>query len=149
MNVVNLTRTVRHLLRAELLIAEIRLKLGARKAVLAFAAAIAFTLGFIMLNVAAYQWLKLTFGPVNTPLGIAAADFIIAGLAVTFALAGRPGPELDMALNIRKTLTDQLDEEMGSNPFLSRAAPFAAAPLLLPVVNLLINAMRRKQPLKP
>jgi hypothetical protein len=62
-----------------------------------------------MANVAGYNALQSSIGIVWAPAVVAAADFTIA--AIMLLLASRPGPEIDIALEVRKAALESINED--------------------------------------
>lgn len=153
MNIQALVRYGRLYLRSETLVAEIRLRLLAKKAaLLAFCVAVSL-FGIGMLNIAAFQALELIWGPIWTALTIAGVDFVLAGLALFIALMLKPGHELALAQEVRQTALDAAEQEITA----FRAAPLShiggllsgtleanAAHLLLASVKGIARSLRGK-----
>lgn len=138
----------RHLLRAELLIAEIRFKARARKLVLLAVAAALGLLAVVMVNIALYEWLKLSWGPVWTPLALAVADLLAALALILWSANLSAGPELAIAEDLRKTVSDDLEAELRSvtdiGSLWRSTQDMGTATLLVPVVTAIVRALRSK-----
>jgi hypothetical protein len=146
MRVSDLARLASQLVKVELLIAEIQLKVQGNKFLLGLVAVGALLFGVVMLNVAGYQWLTLQYGPVMAPLGIALADILLAAIALMIAFSMRAGPELLVAQELRKTLLDDIDKAFTLNTVKSgQASVFDLRTLqvLLPAIVTVVGAMRR------
>jgi hypothetical protein len=149
-----LVRQAGLLWRAEMLVVELRLRLLARSTVLVLFAIFITLFGLAMLNVAAFQALQAVAGPVWSAVGIAFVDFLLAGIAVLVALRAKPGPELELAQDLRKLALEALEGEAATvQDFLTGASvgrlvsePLQAmAPrLLVPLVGSIIRALRKK-----
>jgi hypothetical protein len=149
MKLPELVRHAKLFAKVELLIAEIRFRAHARRGLLA---ALAFTLGVLgvaMINIAAYEALKLTWGPVRTPLAIGIADLLLAGVASIMAIRARPGAELAVAEEMRKAVTAELDADLHSvsqvQNLLSASLEARTAQLLIPAISAIIGALRKKR----
>jgi hypothetical protein len=151
MNLQSIIRLARLSLRNEALIAEIRLRSYGRKAAFALFAGLTAMMALGFLNLALYQWLLSLWGPVWTPLAIAAANAALAAVALLAAVAVKPGPELQMAEDLRKLTTGALEDELhsattvaGLISTLSGGGEGAtSARLLIPAVVSIISALRR------
>lgn len=138
----------RHLLRAELLVAEIRFRARARRLVLLVAAAAPGLLAVVMVNIAVYEWLLSSWGPVWTPLALAAADVLAAAVLVLWPASGAAGPELAVAEDLRKTVSDDLEAELRPLTDIGGlwrgAQDMGTATLLVPVITAIVRALRSK-----
>ena len=147
-------RHVRVLWRAERIIAETRLRITLRRAMLyALAGLIAvFALG--MLNVAAFLYLETLWGPVWAALAAALGDLVLAAIVAGIALAMRPGPEVTAALELRDAAIDGLEAELGPLQerlgWLSRAArdplDTMLPAILVPLVTAIVRSLRKDKP---
>jgi len=100
----DLVRDFQVLRKTDALIARIWLNLGARRfGMFVFAGLIA-VFGLAMTNVAGYYTLQTKTGEV----GAAALDFLIAGVIMLVASKSRPGPELEVAYEVRKMAVDSM-----------------------------------------
>ena len=151
MNLQSLARNARLYARAEGLVAEIRLRLLARKFALSvFAVAIAL-LGLVFVNIALFNYLESAWGPVWTPLALGLANLALAVPVLLFASTAKPGPELAMAEDLRKAATAALDADFHTSQSLADslgglAGESNAARLLIPTIGLIIGALRWKKP---
>lgn len=153
MNIQALIRYGRLYLRSEALVAEIRLRLLARKAALmAFCMAVSL-FGIGMLNIAAFQALELLWGPVWTALTIAAVDFALAAMAFLLALMLKPGENLMLAQEVRQTALDAAEREITAvqaaplsniGGLLSGGLEANAARLLLASISGIARSLRAK-----
>lgn len=150
MSIQSIVRNGRVYAKTELLLAEIRLRAYARKAVF-FAIALGIALfGLGMLNVAAYQWLSRSWGPVETALVIAGVDFVVAALAALIGYTLAPGPELAMAEEMRNAALEATENEIALmqhgavSGLMTGAVELGAARLLVPTVSALMKGFRRK-----
>jgi hypothetical protein len=144
----DLAKAASQLLKVELLIARIQLRIQARRALLVYFALSLALFGVIMLNVAAYQWLKLQYGPVTAPLGIALADLLLAVLAAALAWGARAGPELEVAQDMRKMLLAELDGAVKKNAaplFAPSLLDFRSAQAVIPIAIALVRMLRRRR----
>jgi hypothetical protein len=152
MNIKSLSEKTRLCIRSEAMIAEILVRSYARKFALSCFAALTILMGVVFLNIALFIYLQMLWGPVWTPLVIGLGNFALAGLAVGLASLMKPGPELQMALELRKLSATTLEEELQSMQFasgllgsLGGAPNFSVTKLLLPAVISIVGAMRRRK----
>ncbi len=147
MNLQSLARNARLYARAEGLVAEIRLRLLARKLVLSVVAVAVALLGLVFVNMALFNYLESAWGPVWTPLALGLANFALAVPVLLIAASAKPGPELAMAEDLRKAAAAALEEDFHSGQGLGGfAGESNAARLLIPTIGLIIGALRRKKP---
>ena len=147
MNLQSLARNARLYARAEGLVAEIRLRLLARKLVLSVLAVAVALLGLVFVNMALFNYLESAWGPVWTPLALGLVNFALAVPVLLIAASVKPGPELAMAEDLRKAAAAALEEDFHSGQGLGGfAGESNAARLLIPTIGLIIGALRRKKP---
>ncbi len=72
-----------------------------RLGLLAFAGLIA-VFGLAMANVAGFYALQVSVGSVWAAAAVALVDFAIAAIVALLARASAPGPELELALDVRR-----------------------------------------------
>src|SRR5271165_2304866 len=95
-------RDLQVLRKADFLIARIWLNVIARRlALFAFAALIA-VFGLGMANLAGFYALQASVGVVGAASIAAAVDLLIAAVVLLVGRNSRPGPEIDLALDLRK-----------------------------------------------
>ena len=88
--------------KADLLIGKIWLGVFARRlGLFAFAGLIA-VFGLGMANLAAYNGFQQPLGPIWSAAVVAIADLVIAAVVLLVADKSRPGPEIDMAFEMRR-----------------------------------------------
>ncbi len=149
--------------KADSLIARVWLAVLARRfALFAFAGLIA-VFGLAMADVAGFFALQSVVSQVWAATIVALADFAIAVVMALVALASKPGPELDLALEVRgmalKSLqADARDIEAGVKAYgqqlrdaKDRIAGFVSSPLdtaaqklLLPAVIAIVKGLRAR-----
>jgi hypothetical protein len=104
----NLVRDLQVLRKADFLITKIWLNVLTRRlALFAFAGLIA-VFGLGMANVAGFYALQTLTGAVWAAAIMAVIDLLIASIVVLVAANSRPGPEIDLALDVRKMAVDSL-----------------------------------------
>lgn len=150
MTMTTLSRQIRLMLRAEILVIQAKLTFAARRGtMLAFALLFA-GLGLVFLNMGLFAWLSPLWGPVWTPIGLGFINLLLAVAAMALAALAKPGPELQLAEEIRAMAGESLEAEFRSTPLLGMlgGGGSAAAGLLAPAMSMIIGALgrRRRQP---
>src|SRR5437764_14676421 len=98
----NLLRDLQVLRKADFLIGKIWLSVLARRfGLYAFAGLIA-VFGLGMANVAGFYALQGSLGPIWAAVIVAIADLVIAAVISLIAGNAHPGPEIDLAMEVRK-----------------------------------------------
>jgi len=107
----HLLRDLQVLHKADLLIGRIWVNVLARRfSLFAFAALIA-VFGLGMGNVAGYFALQTSVGSVWAATIVAVADLVIAAIVLLVASNARPGPEIDVALEVRRMALDSVQSD--------------------------------------
>ena len=107
----HLLRDLQVLRKADMLIGKIWLNVLARRlGLLAFAGLIGL-FGLGMANVAGYNALQSSIGIVWAATVVAIADFAIAAIMLLLAGRSHPGPEIDIAFELRKTALESIHED--------------------------------------
>jgi hypothetical protein len=107
----NLVRDFQVLRKADVLIGRIWVNVIARRfALFAFAGLIA-VFGLGMANVAGFYALQASMGPVWAAAIVAIVDLAIAAIVLTVAVNSRPGPELDLAIDVRKMAVEAIQTD--------------------------------------
>jgi hypothetical protein len=150
MSMTTLSRQLRLMLRGEILVIKAELAFAARRgAMLAFALLFA-GLGLVFLNMGLYAWLSPLWGPVWTPAGLGLINLGLALAAIVVAAVAKPGPELQLAEEIRDMAGETLEAEIRSAPLLgmlgggASGGP-AAAGLLVPAISMIIGALGKRR----
>ena len=107
----HLLRDLQVLRKADMLIGKIWLNVLARRLGLSIFAALIGVFGLGMANVAGYNALQGPIGVVWAAAAVALADFAIAAIVLVLALRSHPGPEIELALEVRKTALDSIQED--------------------------------------
>jgi len=97
----SVVRTMRIIWRAELLIIEAKLAVAVKRIGATAFAGLVCIFGLGMLNVAGFFALEAAWGPVYAALGVAGIDFAVAALLMLWAGRVSPGPELELACEVR------------------------------------------------
>jgi hypothetical protein len=160
----HLVRDLQLLRKADLLIGKIWLEVFARRLGLSILAALIAVFGLGMANLAAYNALQAPLGPIWSAAAVALADILIAALVLQLASNARPGPEIELAFEMRRMGLDAIQKDAGD---LKRAVdaiagevravkddvaavihnPFdaAAQKLLIPAVLSVMKGLRAKK----
>jgi hypothetical protein len=107
----HLLRDLQVLRKADILIGKIWLNVLARRLGLFAFAGLIGLFGLGMANVAGYNALLSSIGMVWAATVVAIADFAIAAVMLLLASRSRPGPEIDIALELRKTALESIHED--------------------------------------
>lgn len=158
----NVIRNLQVLWRADTIIADIHLRMLLTKSGLrAFAALIA-AFGLLMLNVTAFFALEQYWGRVWAAAAVSGADLLVALILVLIAARARPGRELDLALEVRRSALDALEaearvvqqelsgmrDEIGKirttvTQFINNPLDAALSSLVVPLAGALVRTLRR------
>jgi hypothetical protein len=107
----HLLRDFQVLQKADFLIGRIWLNVLVRRlGLFAFAALIA-VFGLGMANVAGFYALQAPLGPVWAAAIVASVDLAIAAIVLIVGSNARPGPEIDVAFDVRKMAVDALQAD--------------------------------------
>ena len=160
----NLIRDLQVLQKADLLIGRIWLNVMLRRfGLFAFAGLIAM-FGLGMANVAGFYALHASVGPVWAAAIVAIVDLVIAAIVLLVAANARPGPEIELAFDVRKMAIDSIQadardlrltvdaigqeiREVKANivGFAHNPLDVAAQKLLIPAALSIIKGMRSKK----
>lgn len=136
-----LSRSLKALARADMLIATIWLRAAIKRGVVLALAAVVAALGFAMLDVAGYFAFEPRLGPVWAALSVAACDFVVAALLAFFASLMRPGRDLDLALELHDHAVEHVSG-LAAHP-LQLAGRALIGPLVALLLRLLMRAASR------
>lgn len=162
----HLLRDLQVLYRADFLIGRIWANVLARRLLLFSFAALIAVFGLGMADVAAFYALQASVAPVWAATIIAAADFVVSAIVLLVGSKSRPGPELDLAFDVRKMAVEAIQtdagdlkltlETMGQNirgvkeaiaGAMQNPLDIAAQKLLVPAVLSIVKGLRsKKQP---
>ena len=157
----HLLRDFQVLRKADFLVAKIWLNFLARRlGLVAFACLIAL-FGLGMANLAGFYALQTAYGPVWAASVVALVDLAIAAVVLVVSGRSRPGPELELAFDVRTMAVDALQADarelkltldaiaqevriVGANvaQFVQNPLDVAAQKLLVPAVLSILRAMR-------
>ncbi|CAG1010916.1 MAG: phage holin family protein [Rhizobiaceae bacterium] len=160
----NLVRDLQVVGKADSLIGRIWLNVMARRFGLFALAGLVAVFGLGMANVAGFYGLQQSFGSVSAATIVAFADLAIAVVIAIFGRGVRPGPELELALDVRrmaidalqadtidiKTTVDSLGQQIRQTKetvadFVHRPLDTAAERLLVPAVLSILRGLRSKK----
>ena len=152
MNFHGIAQSARLYVRSEAMVAEILLKVYARKFVFATVGILALAMALAFLNLAAYLYLQSIWGPVWTPLAIGLANLSLAVICMLVAAFGHAGPELEVAKELRNISSQTLEDEFraslsvgGLAGSLAGGSDSSIAKLLLPVVISIVTSLSRRK----
>ena len=106
----HLLRDLQALRKADLLIGKIWLGVLARRFALFVFACLIAVFGLGMANLAAYNALQQPIGVIWSASVVAVADLAIAAIVLLLANYSRPGPEIEMAFEMRRMAVDSMQE---------------------------------------
>jgi hypothetical protein len=160
----NIVRDLQVLGKADSLIGRIWLNVMARRFGLFALAGLVAVFGLGMANVAGFYGLQQYWGPVGAAAIVAVADVIIALIIVLLARSIRPGPEIELAFDVRKmaieailadsrSIKDSVDsrgQQIRQTKdtlagFVHRPLDTAAEHLLIPAVLSIVRGLRSKK----
>jgi hypothetical protein len=67
--------------------------------------------GLGMANVAGFYALQVSVGPIWAAVIVAIADFVLAAIVMLLARNSAPGPEIELALDVRKMAIDAIQAD--------------------------------------
>jgi hypothetical protein len=104
----NLVRDLQVLRKADFLIGKIWLGVLARRFGLFVFAGLIAVFGLGMANVAGFYALQVSAGPIWGAAIVAIVDLVIAAVVLLVAANARPGPEIELAFDVRKMALDSI-----------------------------------------
>ena len=107
----HLLRDLQVLRKADILIGKIWLNVLARRLGLFAFAGLIGVFGLGMANVAGYNGLQNSVGVIWAAAIVATADFAIAAIVLLVASKSHPGPEMDIAFEVRRTALESIHED--------------------------------------
>jgi len=107
----HLLRDLQVLHKADFLIGRIWLNVLVQRMSLFALAALIAVFGLGMANVAGFYALQAPAGPVWAAGIVAAADMVIAAVIVLIGSNARPGPEIDLAFEVRTMAVEAIQED--------------------------------------
>lgn len=151
-----ISRNISIILRAERMIARRHMAVLRNQTGLLVFAALVGAIGLVMLNIAAFYWLKTIWSPSAAALAVALVNIALAGLLVL--IAGRLSAEtaLEPVTELRDLAFEDLENEMqgvmaevqdvAANVRRIASNPLGAAlpTLVLPLITALLRAMRNR-----
>jgi hypothetical protein len=140
-----LSRNLRVLLRAQGIVAEIRLHhLVARYGLGLFAGLIGI-FGLLMLNLAGYFALEAQLGRVQAAVAVAVGDFVVALVLLAFAARRPHGQELEMAQELQGAALDALLADVrGLESHFKNPLDSMLPSLVVPLASLLMASLKKK-----
>lgn len=160
----NIVRDLQVLGKADSLIGRIWLNVMARRFGLFALAGLVAVFGLGMANVAGFYGLQQSAGPVWAAAIVAVADLIIALIIMLMGRSVRPGPEIELAFDVRKMALDAIQTDASDIKetvdllgqqirqtkdtvagFVHRPLDTAAEHLLIPAVLSIVRGLRSKK----
>ena len=149
MNLHQLPRHVRLIIRGEVLAAQARLAFTLRRTLFWGLALLFAGLGLVFVNIGLFAFLSPLWGPVWTPTGLGLINIALALGAVVIAATLKPGPELALAEEIRNMAGEQIEADISSMSLGSALSGgldrSAASALLVPAVGAIIGALSKRR----
>ncbi len=107
----DLLRDLQLLWKADSIIARIWTNVMARRFGLFALAGLIGVFGLGMANVAAFYGLQPSWGPIWAATIVALTDFVLAGVVLLLGRNVRPGPEIELALDLRKMALESVQAD--------------------------------------
>ena len=145
MNLNNLSRHIRLIVRGELLLLQAKLAFAMKRSAFVGFALLFSGLGLVFINIGVYAWLLPMWGAVWTPAGLGLINLALAAAALAVAAFVKPGPEMALAEEIRNMAADSIETEIRSAPLMGGLGGGSMASLVLPAVSTIIGAMSRRR----
>jgi len=152
MNVDGLLRNLKVLVRAERILADIRLRRAATRAGLVATAGLFAVIGLTLLGYAAFLALETVIGPVWAAVTLGAAALAVAAVLLLVAGSSEPGRDHAVALDLEAAALDALAADLrgagadvrGLVGLVRNPLDSALPGLILPLATVLLKAFRRK-----
>lgn len=135
MDLVNITRSVDKLAEADAVIADSYLRCLLDKLALYATAALIGIVALAALELSVFWLLERSIDSVAAAALIAAANGILAGVVFILALRLRPGPQFSIALDMRRSAIQDLEQQ------LSPATSGSPGYLLRPAIDTLLSSV--------
>jgi hypothetical protein len=104
-------RDLQVLRKADSLIGRIWLNVMARRFFLFVFAGLIAVFGLGMTNVAGFYALQASLGPVWAAAMVAIADFVLAAIVMLVGRSSQPGPEIELAFDVRKMAIESIQAD--------------------------------------
>ncbi len=157
-------RDLQLLWKADSLIGRVWLNVMARRFGLFVFAGLIGVFGLGMANAAGFYALQAPLGPVWAAASVAAADFVLAAIVLVMGRSAAPGPEMELALDVRKMALDSLRADVRGVEetldalgheirttkdmvlgFVHNPLDAAAQKLLVPAIMAIVKGMRARK----
>jgi len=145
MNLNNLSRHIRLIMRGELLLLQAKLAFAMKRSAFVGFALLFAGLGLVFVNIGVYAWVLPIWGAVWTPAGLGLINLALAAAALAAAAIVKPGPEMALAEEIRNMAADSIETEIRSAPLMGGLGSGSMAGLVLPAISTIIGAMARRR----
>lgn len=148
-----LVRDLQILWKADTLIGRIWLEVLARRFALFILAALIGVFGLGMANLAGFYALQPAWGPVWAAAIVALADLVLALVVALVGRSARPGPEIELAFEVRKmalgSLQDNVKDLKNTTEsvagFFQHPLDAATDKLLVPLALSIVRGLRSKK----
>ena len=148
-----LVRDLQILWKADSLIGRIWLEVLARRIALFVLAALICVFGLGMANLAGFYALQPAWGPVWAAALVALADLVLALVVALVGRSARPGPEIELAFEVRKmalgSLQDNVKDLKNTTEsvagFFQHPLDAATDKLLVPLALSIVRGLRSKK----
>ncbi len=143
--------------RVDSLIARIWLHVMARRFALFALAGLIAVFGLGMADLAGFYQLQATLGPVWAAALVALADFIVAAVIALAARSIKPGPEIEVAMDVRRMAIKSLQDDARAveqqirdlrhtiGGLVSSPLDAAAQKLLIPALLAIVKGVRSRR----
>ncbi|BBE72946.1 hypothetical protein [Oharaeibacter diazotrophicus] len=153
MNVDGLLRNLKVLVRAERILADIRLRRAATRAGLVVTAGLFAVIGLTLLGYAGFLALETVIGPIWAAVALGAAALAFAAVLMLVAGSSEPGRDHAVALDLEAAALDALAADLrGAEADIRGLAGFVRNPfdsalpgLIVPLATVLLKALRGKR----
>jgi hypothetical protein len=157
MNLQNLTRDIDRLSAADAVVADSYVRHVLSKTGLYLLAGIIAVAGIALLELSAFWLLEESIGAAGAAALIGVIDCLLAAVILLLAIQLRPGREFSLALTMRKSAIESLEQHVSTpggpqGGIQSAAYPMSEAlvsSVILPLVATLIRSFRTPRPEKP
>jgi F0F1-type ATP synthase assembly protein I len=151
-NLPNLARDLDKLAVADAAVADGYLHYIFRKGALYGLACLLATISFVLLGLALYWLLEQSMGQIGATAFVAIIGFVIAGMVAVVAILQRPGREHAVALEMRRSSIEALEQHISApspaSALIYPAGEALISSVILPLVAMLINSLRSSRAAK-
>ncbi|RUO99713.1 hypothetical protein [Hyphomicrobium sp.] len=146
MDLPNLARDLDKLATADAVVADSYLRYMFRKGALYVLACLLATISFVLLGLALYWLLEQSLGVIGATVLVGVIGLLVAGMIAVVAILQRPSREFAVAVEMRRSSIGALEQNLAagpmSNAYLYPAGEALISSVILPLISLLIKALR-------